>query len=294
MRISAEQEQLLDSFICERLSANDTNEMLIQSFVSKRGSSLVSYFKKFGLAEDREGKTTYYIIKTVESEILMFFSMKCGALFEPLQDEREVKQDFQRLLILLQAIENANGEGVEADEANAILAKYQVGDRISVEDFNRLIVRKAANKKQFLQQLLNEREKEDNDKIFRVQSTHPAIELVHFCTNDNLKEKWKSFHLGHTMGETLYWKFIAPKFFDVQEIVGCEYAFLFAADLSEDGSLVNYYDVSLKFQKRQDVGTNKPFYDFCCEFMCQKVNAMKIKRKEFFDNFNIDEDDIVV
>lgn len=152
MRISIEQEEILDSFVCERLSSNAINEELIQSFVSKRGSSLVSYFKSLGLKEDKEGKTTYYIIKTKDNEVLMFFSMKCGALFEPLQDEDEVKQDFQRLMILLQAIENAGGDGKEADEATAILTKYQVGDRISIDDFNKLILRKATGKKQFLYQ----------------------------------------------------------------------------------------------------------------------------------------------
>lgn len=294
MRITAEQKNLLDSFKCERLSANAVNEELIKSFTSRRGSSLVSYFMRFGLQEDTTGKTTYYVIKNEENEVMMFFSLKCGALFDPLLDENEVIQDFQRLLILLQAIENANGDNEETEEATAILTKYQVGDRISIEDFNSLVLRKASKKKDFLSQLFVDKEKEQNNKIFRVQSTHPGVELVHFCTNDNLKEKWKTYNLGHPMGETLYWKFIAPKFFEVQEIVGCEFAFLFAADLSEDGSLVNYYDVSLKFQKRQDVGTNKPFYDFCCEFMCQEVNEMKKKREEFFENFNIDAEDEVV
>lgn len=294
MRITTEQKNLLDSFKCERLSANAVNEELIKSFTSKRGYSLVSYFKKFGLQEDIAGKTTYYVIKNTENEILMFFSLKCGALFDPLLDENEVKQDFQRLLILLQAIENANGDNEETEEAVAILTKYQVGDRISIEDFNSLVIREASRKKDFLSQLFGDKKKEQNDKIFRVQCTHPGIELVHFCTNDNLKEKWKTYNLDHPMGETLYWKFIAPKFFDVQKIVGCEFAFLFAADLSEDGSLVNYYDVSLKFQKRQDVGTNKPFYDFCCEFMCQEVNEMMKKRQEFFENFNIDAEDEIV
>ena len=294
MRITTEQENLLDSFKCERLSANAVNEELIKSFTSKRGSSLVSYFKRFGLQEDITGKTTYYVIKNAENEVLMFFSLKCGALFDPLLDENEVKQDFQRLLILLQAIENANGDNEETEKAVAILTKYQVGDRISIEDFNNIVLRKASRKKGFLSQLFGDKEKEQNDNIFRVQRTHPGIELVHFCTNDNLKEKWKAYNLGHPMGETLYWKFIAPKFFDVQKIVGCEFAFLFAADLSEDGSLVNYYDVSLKFQKRQDVGTNKPFYDFCCEFMCQEINEMKKKREEFFENFNIDAEDEIV
>lgn len=294
MRITTEQKQLLDSFKCERLSANAVNEELIRSFTSKRGYSLVSYFKKFGMQEDIAGKTAYYVIKNEQNEVMMFFSLKCGALFDPLLDEDEVKQDFQRLLILLQAIGNAKGDNENTEEAVAILTKYQVGDRISIEEFNSLVLRKASRKKQFLKHLFGDKEKEQNDKIFRVQSTHPGIELVHFCTNDNLKEKWKSYNLGHPMGETLYWKFIVPKFFNVQEIVGCEFAFLFAADLSEDGSLVNYYDVSLKFQKRKDMGTNKPFYDFCCEFMCQEMNEMKKKREEFFENFNIDAEDEIV
>ena len=293
MKITIEQEKILDSFICERLSANNDNEALIDTFVSKRGSSLVKYFKEYGPEEEKEGKTAYYVIKTKNNEILMFFSMKCGVLFEPLIDEDEVRQDFQRLIILLQAIKNVNGDGLEAEEANQILLKYQVGDRISLEDFNNLIIKKAKGKKNFLEQLLGDKQKEENDKILRVLSTHPSIELVHFCTNDAMKSKWKEYNLGHTMGETLFWKFIAPKFFAVQELAGCEYVFLFAADLSEDGSLVNYYDVSLKFQKRLDVGTNKPFYDFCCEFMCQEVNKMKKNRELFFENFNIDESDII-
>ena len=294
MRITSEQEKILDSFVCERLSAVISNEKLIESFESKRGSSLVNYFKEYGPIEEHNGKTAYYVIKTKQNEILMFFSMKCGALFDPLIDEDEVKQDFQRLIILLQAIDNANSEGLEADEANKILIKYQVGDRISLEDFNSFVTKKAKNKKNFLEQLFGDKKREDNEKILRVLSTHPGIELVHFCTNDAMKSKWKEYNLGHTMGKTLFWRFIAPKFFEVQEIVGCEYAFLFAADLSEDGTLVNYYDYCLKFEKRLDVGTNKPFYDFCCDFMCQGIDDMKSNRKLSFENFNLDEGDVIV
>lgn len=299
MKITDEQQKVLDSFICERFSANDNNTDLIDTFTSKKGSSLVDYFREYGLLEDASGETAYYIIKTQHNEILMFFSIKCGSLFNPLADEDEVIQDFQRLVILLQAMENVNiGKNNQIDkkdieEAKAILLKYQVGDRISFEDFNKIVKGKAKSKKQFLKHLFDDKRKEDNGNILRVQKTHPAIELVHFCVNDNMKKKWKKYKLGHTMGETLFWKFIVPKFFDIQSIAGCEYVFLFAADLSEDGSLVNYYDVSLKFQKQLDVGTNKPFYDFCCVFMCQKVNDMKKYRKEFFLNFNIDEDDII-
>lgn len=299
MRITDEQQKVLDSFICERLSADDTNIDLINDFTSEKGFSLVKYFRECGLVEDTSGETAYYIIKTQYDEILMFFSIKCGSLFNPLADEEEVIQDFQRLVILLQAVENVNiGKHNQIDvkdmeEAQEILLKYQVGDRISFEDFNKIVTQKAKSKKKFLEHLFDDKRIEDNSNILRVQKTHPAIELVHFCVNDNMKKKWKEYELRHTMGETLFWKFIVPKFFDIQKIAGCEYVFLFAADLSEDGSLVNYYDVSLKFKKRLDVGTNKPFYDFCCDFMCQKVNDMKKYRKEFFLNFNIDEDDVI-
>ena len=213
MRITKEQNDLLDSFKCERLSDDAGNEELMRSFTSKRGSSLVSYFTHFGMTEDAAGITTYYVIKDAQNEVMMFFSLKCGALFDPLIDESEVKQDFQRLLILLQAIENANGDSEKREEAIAILTKYQVGDRISIEDFNNLVFRKASGKKNFLSQLFGDKEKEQNDKIFRVQSTHPGIELVHFCTNDNLRQKWQTYNLGilwekHYIGNLLHPSFL--------------------------------------------------------------------------------------
>ena len=224
MRITNEQEKVLDDFICERLSADVSNEALIDTFVSKRGSSLVNYFKRFALKEEQDGKTAYYVIKTRQNEMLMFFSMKCGALFDALLDEHEVQKDCQRLTILLQAMENAEGVDFRADEINKILMKYQISDKILLEDIASIIAKKKW-KKELLVQLADDKRTEDNNKILRVLSTHSAIELVHFCTNDNMKSKWNTYNMGHPMGETLFWKFIAPKFFDVQSIVGCEYAF---------------------------------------------------------------------
>ena len=172
MRITKEQEAILKSLKCERLSSNAENEKLIQSFNSKRGKSLVSYFKEYGMKEDKANTTAYYVIKTKEDEVLMFFSLKCGALFEPLQDEDEIKQDFQRLLILLQAIENVNRNDDISEEMDAILTKYQVGDRLSADEFIALLDKKAYGKKNFLYKLFNDKEIEDNDKILRVQNTH--------------------------------------------------------------------------------------------------------------------------
>lgn len=40
--------------------------------------------------------------------------------------------------------------------------------------------------------------------------TYPGVELFHFCVNDNYT-KWKRDRMGHTMGETLYWKYIGDE-----------------------------------------------------------------------------------
>lgn len=47
-------------------------------------------------------------------------------------------------------------------------------------------------------------------------------------------------------------------------------------------------------RRAQNVGTNKPFYDFCCEFMSQEVNNLKVGREFFLDNFNPDVDDEII
>jgi len=70
--------------------------------------------------------------------------------------------------------------------------------------------------------------------------------------------------------------------------------FLFKFWITPDGALTTYYNVALKFEKLQNVGTSKPFYDFCCEFMSQEVNNLKIGRDFFLNNFNPDIDDEII
>lgn len=41
MRITEEQNRILDSFVCERLTANEENQQLINGFMSEKGESLV-------------------------------------------------------------------------------------------------------------------------------------------------------------------------------------------------------------------------------------------------------------
>ena len=63
MRINKKKKKVLDDFICERLSADVFNEAMIHTFFSKRGSSLVNYFKRFGMKEEQDGKTAYFFLQ---------------------------------------------------------------------------------------------------------------------------------------------------------------------------------------------------------------------------------------
>lgn len=162
-KITDEQLRIIEKFSCERLSCRPENLDLIKTFTNKRGKGLVNYLQHCAWEEDVQGVTANYLIKSCTGEAVMFFSLKCGALFDPLDEKT----------------------------------------------------------------------------------------------------------------------------------IGCQYVFLFAADMSEDATLINYYNVALKFGQPTDISTNKPQYDLCCQFMCQGIGDLKKNQEEFFNNFNPDADDVI-
>lgn len=288
MRITDNQQRILDELICERLKDNQENEKLIQDFKNEKGELLVEYLKQKGLEEDLEGSTAFYIVKTKNNDILMFFSLKCGELFDHLIDENEVRNSLEEHILIIQALKNTEMGTLAQEKALNKLNEICKAKGISLKEaFNHILDGKYT-KHDLLDMLSNEKATEVNENITRVSKTYPGIELMHFCVNENARDIWEAYDLKHSMGEVIFWNKIVPKFFEVQEIVGCEYAFLFAADLSEDRNLINYYNVSLKFDTDQSIGTNKPYYDFSCAFMCQKLSEMKANQEHYFNNFNID------
>lgn len=292
-KITAVQKELIERFSCERLSSNQENKNLIKEFTSKKGASLVYYLQHFAWEEDIECKTAYYLIKSPDNKAAMFFSLKCGALFDPLEEEI-IEQRAERAQKLLQLVQGIYHEGQERELAIQILEHFRSGQDITIEEIKRRIKLNAQQAKQILEQLNYDKEHETNEQIIRVGHTYPGIELVHFCSNDLMKETWRTYNLNHPMGEVMFWQYIAPIIYNTQERIGCQYAFLFAADTSNDGVLTNYYNVALKFEHPTNIGTNKPRYDLCCEFMCQEISKLKQYQKIYFDNFNPDDNDLIV
>lgn len=294
MRITTEQENILDELVCERLSDNSENDALIQNFKNEKGVLIVDYLKQYGLKEDSEGNTAFYIVKTKNNDVLMFFSLKCGELFDPLFDEEEVAESYEEYILIIQALKNADIDEETQERAINKIKAMSKAQGMPLHKVLNHVLKETKTKSQKLKMLDNDKKAEGNENISRVSKTYPGVELVHFCTNENAKAIWATFGMNRPMGEVIFWRKIVPKFFEVQKIVGCEYAFLFAADLSEDRTLINYYNVSLKFEMDVNVGTNKPVYDFACAFMCQKLSSLKKNEKEYFDNFNIDSTDTIV
>ena len=290
--ITKEQEGIIKSFTCERLSSNPQNEELIKSFVSNKGQLLVDYLQENAWKEDLSRQTAYYLIKFPGNEIALFFSLKCGALFDPL-DENGIAERVKQFQELLQIIRGFNGEGHEREIAIQLLERFRSGQDIPIEQVKHKIKICAENIQNLWTALNQDKQSEENRQIIRVRNTYPGIELVHFCSNDLVKDRWSAYKMNHPLGEVLFWEYIAPIIDTVQQYVGCQYLYLFAADTSKDGSLINYYDVSLKFERPREIGTNKPSYDFCCQFMCEKISDLMKNRQAYFYNFNPDDDDVI-
>ncbi len=297
-QISKKQDSILKTFTCKRLSNCKDLNIALDLFESQKGASLVNYLKTYGLSEDKSGVSAFYLIQNEVGLPLLFFSLKCGSLFSPFNiEEHEERAEFaEKLLQVL------NADRDETDDFQNIL--YEQLDELAVKSnlkVDKLISRlrnrlkKEHGKVQKKLDYYHKDEVADSENfIIRVGETLPGVELIHFCANDKAREFWKSLNIRHPMGEVLFWHFIISKIIEIQRTAGCKYLYLFAADNTEDRTLVNYYNVSLKFVKPKGVvGTNKPFYDFCCVFMAQEINRLVIERDEYFNHFNIDSDDVI-
>ena len=275
--ITPEQEAVLRSFTCERLTADNANLYRIQYFTSRRGPGLVDNLKRTGWSTDSKGSVAYYVIKNPDGQIVLFFSLKCGVLFDP-----NYVVDFM--------------ENYQDTEVQKAWHAYLRGDNSAFRYFD--TIRRRIGEQRF-QSLLTDLQKfdwikkdkrsEPNQKIIRVVEGHSAIELVEFCANDRTKGCWKKYGMApNRMGEVLFWWFIVPKMLEISSLIGCEYAFLFAADETPDGFLVRYYEDAFHFRKMTNLGTVKPFYDMNCYFMGKRLRTMA---DEMVDDADLSEDD---
>ena len=282
MRITAEQQKIVDSLKCERLSDNLDNIRLVEDFVNSRNDSIAQTLRNEAFKEDEDNIVAYYVVKDSSNNILFYFSLKCGQLYDEFIEGEGLKMlnKFYQLVVTRQKDENIS----EAD-------------RKELEQIVELLRTKKGVQRKQVAKVLNKNTNDiDFDKLFRpgqhnVGKTYSGVELMHFCANDQYHSDWALKDIK-PLGAVIFWQFIVPQVINIMEIVGCEYLFLFAADLTDDEYLVNYYREHLGFTDRIEHIAAMPLYDLNCKFMFQKTVDLKERRRQFFENFNLDEDAI--
>lgn len=294
MKITTEQQKFLDSLVCERLTANPENEKIINSFVSIRhiGKNLIVDVKNSGFEEDQSGDIAYYIIKDESNTGYCFFSLKCGSMFDPSCDN-DIRARIRRCSDALERIRD-NDQCKSPEERQELLAKicstWGISqDQIDYDFDGEVNETSIENKLRY-----NEEQLPDNQKLLRVTTTHAGVELVHFCANDYARYSWINSGISRPMGEVLFWHCIADIILRIQQLVGCKYTYLFAADYSENNNLVNHYQEFMNFHELDSLGTSLPEYDIGCTFMCQEINELKKHKEYYFEHFNPDIGDELV
>lgn len=301
-RITPEQEKILNSFTCERLTASQANKDAIKKFECRRNFGLARKLKEEAWNEDTDGlPAVYYVVKDAQGTIALYFSLQCGTLCDVAYVD-QVLENYDRVRELMDRLQYDRQEFWPDDE----LYHLRNDGTISyAEKINRISEYfKAKNE---LMPIKDDKRREPNEKMIRVSESFPAVELVHFVANDKYKNQWAALNLGHSMGEVFFWKFVLPKIEEINKLVGCEYVYLFAAEGSYANKLVKYYRDVLHFELTEKISGIKPRYDYECIFMYKRLHRLSQHRtnyvnkdlygaqdalsladyrKSFFENFN--------
>lgn len=281
--ITEQQRAILDSFSIERLSDSDENLRLVSDFQNNRSDSLTNKIQSEAFEEDELGTVAFYVIKDKDGKIVFYFSLKCGQLYDKLYEKEHV----HLILDLLEYFDQIEQEETTSESDLSLIEGIRESIRsrkgIIKSDLNK--IQKKDNK------AVKDLEKAFTGNMQRVGQTFAGVEIVQFCLNDKYSEDLKSLGFFPSFGAIVFWHFLVPKVLKVRKYIGCHYLFLFAADTSEDESLIRYYK-SLRFTDAGEHGAVIPLYDWTCRFMYQEISSLEDGQRSFFDDFNRDEDDV--
>ena len=281
--ITEQQRAILDSFYIERLSDSEENFRLVSDFQNSRSDSLTNKIQSEAFEEDELGTVAFYVIKNKEGKIVFYFSLKCGQLYDKLYEKDHVHL-IQNLLQYFDQIEQEETTSEsDLDLIEEIRESVRSRKGILKSDLNK--IQKKDNK------AVKDLEKAFTGNMQRVGQTFAGVEIVQFCLNDKYREDLKRLGFFPSFSAIVFWHFLVPKVLEVRKHIGCHYLLLFAADTSEDESLIRYYK-SLRFTDAGEHGAVIPLYDWTCRFMYQEISSLEEGQRSFFNDFNRDDDDV--
>ena len=280
--MSSDQERYLKSLTCQRLHKASENRMLIAAFRNRTNPNLARDLHQ-GWQDDKNGETAYYVVKNPENNmILLYFSLRCGSLYTPDPYQR-LQAQYKRADALYAAARGLKSARKWALDVIQQYREHGYEDR----ELEAYFKKTRDNSKRWLKELKQDAKNDPSQMTVQTMENYSGIELVQFCKNDLAREVWQNSCVGGIpMGECLFWHFILPMVQETAKLVGCKYVYLFAADSSEEQSLVSYYQEKLHFNIPENLVSHKPMYDVYCMPMCQKMNELERYQKDFIRNFN--------
>lgn len=283
-RITDQQKKILESFSIERLSSSDINLRLVGSFSNPKSDSLTNKIQSDAFEEDENGSVAYYVIKNkADGGIVFYFSLKCGQLYDKLIE----KEQLRLIKNLFQYFDEIEKEESTSEEDRRLIKEIRESVRTSkgISKAELEKIQKKDNK------AVADIENVFTENLQRVGQTFAGIEIVQFCANENYRKLFDSLGFFPHFGAVVFWHFLVPKVLEVRKYIGCQYLFLFAADTSDDESLIRYYR-SLHFTDIGEHGAVIPLYDWTCRFMYQEISGLSQGKEAFFNDFNRDEEDV--
>lgn len=93
---------LQSQFRLELLTADEANEKLLQDFASnKHGKGLEKFLKESAWTEDMNGATKVYLVKDKMGEIVFFFALSAGLLYQAIEDDDYILSEKEREIVKL-------------------------------------------------------------------------------------------------------------------------------------------------------------------------------------------------
>lgn len=273
--INAKQLEWIEGLRCERLSDNPDNEDIILSFANK-WDSLVKHLHEDAWREDTENDSVHYLVKSKENEVLLYFSLRCGLLYDDMLVGDRV--DMCRAHA---------GEIPMSEDIEKKIKDYQIDNSLSDKELYRKLNELYEKLRLQRKVVRTDAQIKESAQIRVVLDTIPAIELKHFCKNDNYTGFDKELFQSYKLGEIVFWFKILPLLEDIFKMIGGKYIYLFAADEDENRALTNHYITRFKFSDQSEWGVNKPTYSNLCRFLCLSMADALKYREELENNFNV-------
>lgn len=213
------------SFSCKALTNSKKDLSDIQSFVCDiRNNTLADYLHNSALSDTKTGVNCTYLIRDNKGKVAAFFSIRCGITLElnNFDEEYEKLPKDHKLFVkdLYEAYKTKNSSNMyELIEKGKALFPNDIGKLEEIARQNKELESEKINTGN-----------SDGDILY-VENTHPAIEITNFCRNTAYTSE---IIKDGKIGFGLFWEVIVPKILEINEKIGAEHLYLFAADKSDN------------------------------------------------------------